>query len=94
MMSDAVWFGLVFVTFFVVRAVLVTWLYLFLLPQGDRCPVCDTPTLRVQSRAWNRLLPWFRTSWCYHCGWEGLLRNGSAHEPAGAMSLVSSHRAK
>ena len=30
--------------------------------------------LRVQSTWWNRLMPWFRTSWCYECGWHGLLR--------------------
>jgi hypothetical protein len=31
----------------------------------------------VQSRGWNLLMPWFRTSWCYECGWHGLLRQGS-----------------
>jgi hypothetical protein len=28
----------------------------------------------VQSRGWNLLMPWFRTSWCFECGWDGLLR--------------------
>jgi hypothetical protein len=25
---------------------------------------------------WNRLLPMFRTSWCYECNWHGMLRRG------------------
>lgn len=74
--SYAIWFGIVFVVFFVLRGIITTWLFLLLLPEGTRCPNCDEITLRVESRGWNRLLPWFRTSWCYRCGWEGLLRNG------------------
>jgi hypothetical protein len=27
-------------------------------------------------------MPWFRTSWCYECGWEGLLRHGNTRPPA------------
>lgn len=81
-MSDAIWFAIVFVGFFILRAVAATWIFLFLLPGGDRCPNCDEVTLRVQSRGWNRLLPWFRTSWCFRCGWEGLLRNGPVTAPA------------
>jgi hypothetical protein len=30
----------------------------------------------VKSPGWNMLMPWFRTSWCYACGWRGLLRHG------------------
>jgi hypothetical protein len=81
-MSDAIWFAIVFVGFFILRAVAATWIFLFLLPAGDRCPNCDEVTLRVQSLGWNRLLPWFRTSWCFRCGWEGLLRNGPVTTPA------------
>ena len=73
-MRYAIWFAVVFVGFFVLRAIAVTWLFLFLLPGGSRCPNCDEVTLRVQAHGWNRVLPWFRTSWCYRCGWEGLLR--------------------
>jgi hypothetical protein len=62
--------------FFVLRAVLATVFFYYLLPEGDRCPNCDAPTLRVQSRGWNVLMPKFRTSWCYECNWHGLLRNG------------------
>ncbi len=77
-MSDALWFGVVFVAFFVLRAIAATWVFLFLLPDGDRCPNCGEVTLRVEGGLWNRLLPWFRTSWCYSCNWEGLLRYGPA----------------
>lgn len=83
-MSDVIWFAIVFVGFFVLRAIAATWIFLFLLPAGDRCPNCNEVTLRVQARAWNRMLPWFRTSWCYRCGWEGLLRNGATTTPADA----------
>ena len=43
---------------------------------GDHCHHCDAVTLRVVSPIWNRLLPMFRTSWCYECNWHGLLRRG------------------
>ncbi len=75
-MSDIVWFAIVFVGFFILRFIAATAFFFWLLPEGDRCPNCDAPTIRVQSRGWNALLPWFRTSWCYECGWDGLLRNG------------------
>ncbi len=73
-MRYAVWFAVIFVGFFILRAIAATWLFLFLLPQGYRCPNCDEITLRVATHGWNRYLPWFRSSWCYRCGWEGLLR--------------------
>ena len=76
-MSQAVLFVVVFVGLFVFRVVAATVIFLVILPKGDRCPNCDAMTLRVQSLAWNRLMPWFRTSWCYECGWEGMLRAGS-----------------
>ncbi len=75
-MSDALLFSVIFISFFVFRIVAATAFFFFLLPDGDRCPMCDTPTIRVQSKGWNALLPWFRTSWCYRCNWEGLLRKG------------------
>lgn len=87
-MSDAVWFGVVFVAFFVLRAIAATWVFLFLLPQGDACPNCGESTLRVEAPGWNRCLPWFRTSWCYSCGWEGLLRNGPATQ-AGERAVLT-----
>jgi hypothetical protein len=75
-MWDAVLCIVIIGGFFVLRAVLATVFFFYLLPEGDRCPNCDAVTLRIQSRVWNRLLPMFRTSWCYECGWNGLLRHG------------------
>ena len=80
-MSDAVLFSIIFVGFFVLRIVAATVFFFYLIPRGDRCPLCDAPTLRVTSRGWNALMPWFRTSWCYQCHWEGLLRHGELSTP-------------
>ena len=80
-MSDAVIFGIVFVAFFILRAIAATVFFYHLMPESNRCPMCDEQTIRIAEPAWNRLLPWFRTSWCYECGWEGLLRPGPPEEP-------------
>ncbi len=61
--------------FFVLRAVAATIFFFYILPEGVRCPNCDAVTLRVQAKGWNFLMPKFRTSWCYECGWHGLLRD-------------------
>jgi hypothetical protein len=87
-MSDAVIFVVVFVGFFVLRAVAATVFFLYLLPEGDRCPNCDAVTIRVQSRGWNVLMPAFRTSWCYECNWHGLLRRGPL-TPAAPNEVLS-----
>jgi hypothetical protein len=76
MVSDAVLFAVAFVGFFVLRAIAATVIFFFILPTGDRCPMCDAQTFRIQSKGWNLLMPWFRTSWCAECGWDGLLRHG------------------
>jgi hypothetical protein len=76
MSSDAVIFLVVFSVIFVLRIAAATVFFYFILPKGDRCPNCDTPTLRVESTWWNKLVPFLRTSWCIACGWEGLLRHG------------------
>ena len=82
-MSDGVIFVAVFAGLFVLRIIAATLVFLWILPEGDQCPNCDAVTLRVQSAGWNRLMPWFRTSWCYECGWDGLLRgHGPARPPA------------
>lgn len=81
-MTSVIVFGVVFVGFFVLRAIAATITFYFLLPDTARCPMCDEITLRVESRGWNRFLPWFRTSWCYRCGWEGLLRPDKTLETA------------
>jgi hypothetical protein len=75
-MLEVFLFILVFGGFFILRAVIATIVFFYLLPEGDRCPNCDAATIRVQSKGWNLLMPKFRTSWCYECGWYGLLRNG------------------
>ena len=62
--------------FFILRAIAATWVFFYLLPDGDRCPNCDAVTIRVESKGWNTIFPWFRTSWCLDCGWHGLLRAG------------------
>ena len=91
-MSD----GLIFVTafggLFILRIIAATLVFLWILPEGDRCPNCDAVTLRVQSAGWNRLMPWFRTSWCYECGWDGLLRLASPPSPA--VTAVGSPHAR
>src|SRR5262245_29990569 len=85
-MLDALIFAIVFGGFFVVRAIAATVVFYYLLPQSDRCPVCDEHTVRVKSPAWNFMFPWFRTSWCYRCGWEGLLRPTSGRDEASTES--------
>lgn len=81
-MSDAAVFAIIFVGFFILRLVAATAFFLLLFPEGDRCPNCDSPTVRVKSPVWNLCLPWFRTSWCMECGWHGLLRRGGELTPA------------
>ena len=80
-MSDTVIFAVIFVGFFVLRGIAATVIFFYLLSDGDRCPNCDAVTLRVESRVWNTVLPWFRTSWCYECGWHGMLRRGPLTPP-------------
>ena len=91
-MSDAVLFVLLFGGFFVLRIIVATIVFLYILPEGDRCPNCDAVTLHMRSRAWNMLMPWFRTSWCIDCGWDGLLRRSTPDDApvqAGAPSANS-----
>lgn len=73
-MLEGLVFGAVLVVFFILRGIAATIFFYYMLPDDERCPCCNAPTLRVRSRGWNALLPWFRTSWCYECGWKGFLR--------------------
>lgn len=77
-MSDAAIFILVFGGLFVLRFVAATLVFLWILPEGDRCPNCDAVTIRVQPTGVDRLFAarWFRLSWCHVCRWEGVLRHG------------------
>lgn len=92
-MSDAALFAVLFVGFFVLRFVAATILFLFILPTGDRCPNCDAVTIRIQSRGWNAVAPWFRTSWCLDCGWEGLLRKSPGTAPQ-APAIAEQHKGR
>jgi len=87
-MSDAAIFGLIFVGFFLLRGIAATVIFFFILPEGDHCPNCDAVTLRVESRVLNRILPHFRTSWCYECGWHGMLRRGPLTPTTTARELT------
>ena len=93
-MWDAVLCILIIGGFFILRAILATVFFFYLLPQGDRCPNCDAVTLRIQSRAWNVLFPRFRTSWCYECGWHGLLRRRPAQRADRDWRTDSTSRAE
>lgn len=90
-MSDAVIFVAVFGGLFVLRLIAATVVFIVLLPAGDRCPVCDHPTLRVQHAVWNRIAPFFRTSWCPACEWDGMLRHGAV-TPVEQVVLLASAR--
>ena len=91
-MSDIAWFAIVFVGFFVLRALAATRLFLYLLPRGSRCPNCDEATIRIHAKWWNRFLPWVRTSWCYRCGWEGLLGNEQQEASKRAPAYSERHQ--
>jgi hypothetical protein len=73
-MSDAALFVIVFGGLFVLRGVAATVVFLWILPDGVRCPQCDAETLRVEPGAVLRLLRRFRASWCLDCGWRGVHR--------------------
>jgi hypothetical protein len=61
--------------FFILRGILATVFFFYLLPEGVNCPNCDADTIRVESKKLNFLMPRFRTSWCLACGWHGMLRD-------------------
>lgn len=74
--------------FFILRGVLATIFFFYLLPEGINCPNCDAQTVRVQAKELNLLMPKFRTSWCLECGWHGLLRESD--QPAAASKFSHS----
>lgn len=95
-MSDAALFIVLFGGLFVLRLIAATVVFLWILPEGDRCPCCDVETLRVKSRGALKVMPWFRSSWCYECEWHGLhrIRRVELVSPAAAASapvLQESH---
>lgn len=87
-MSDALLFALIFGGLFILRVVLATIFFALILPADARCPNCDSSTVRVAS-AVDRILPWFRRSWCLGCGWHGFLRRGTVtEEPSRTETLT------
>jgi hypothetical protein len=93
MLTEWLVFAGFFGCLFVLRIVVATIVFFWILPEGDRCPLCDSPTLRVSHGFWNRLTPWLRTSWCYECGWSGLLRHGELTPVASASRDGSDYSA-
>lgn len=98
-MSDSAIFVLVFAGFFVLRAVIATVVFFWILPDDGRCPNCDGVTLRVESHRLVQALKWLRPSWCYECGWHGVLRatapppsHTTEATPASSRSGQKSHR--
>ena len=83
-MSDAALFILVFGGLFVLRGVAATVVFLWILPDGIRCPQCDAETMRVEPSRLMRWLSGFRSSWCLSCGWHGVHRitRSSSRVPA------------
>ncbi len=73
-MSDAALFVLVFGGLFILRGVAATVVFLWILPDGIRCPQCDAETVRLSPSRVMRLLRGFRSSWCLVCGWRGVHR--------------------
>jgi hypothetical protein len=86
----ALGFVFAFSVLFVARVVLATVVFLWILPLGHECPICNAATVRVRHRGWNTLMPKFRTSWCPECGWEGVLQLGGAPPPT--IGLVVDRR--
>ena len=90
--SDAALFVLIFGGFFILRIIAATVVFCWILPKGDRCPNCDAPTLRVESRFADRVMPWFRKSWCLRCGWQGMMRRGpTTPQPSAERELTRKH---
>lgn len=78
--------ALVFIAFFVAVRVIIVWtltkLFIMVIPDGDRCPMCDEYTLPIERNGWWRVFgPRFRRSWCMECQWEGVLRRNTNFDP-------------
>jgi hypothetical protein len=90
-MSDAGIFFIVFCGLFVLRIIAATVVFYYILPRGDRCPNCDSVTLRVEPTGFDRLLPWLRSSWCIECGWDGMLRPVPPSGPLAPRRIEKQH---
>jgi len=79
--EDAITYVGVFTAIQVVTFWLLTTVFLRMLSEGDRCPVCDEETAAVERRGWWHIVSFGarnRRSWCLSCGWEGVLRRSEA----------------
>jgi hypothetical protein len=88
-MSDTAIFMIVFVGLFVLRIIVATIVFYFILDRGDHCPWCNEVTLRVQPSGWGRIVPFLRSSWCLACGWTGYLRYGPVTQTPQPSTLVA-----
>lgn len=79
-MLEAVVFVVIFVGFFVLRFIAATVFFYYLLPEGERCPCCNSETLHIESPLTRFTGRRFRPSWCPRCNWEGMLKRVS-HAP-------------
>lgn len=83
--SDAWVFIAVFVAIRITFIWLATKMFVAMIPDGDHCLMCDGRTLPIERNGWWRVLgPRFRRSWCFECGWEGVLRRSAVTPPASA----------
>jgi hypothetical protein len=79
--SDAIIFIVVIASLQLAMFWLLTTVFLGMITEGDRCPVCDGDTHAVERNGWWRVISFGernRRSWCVTCGWEGLLRRSDA----------------
>ena len=74
-LGDAITFIALIVFIRIAVIWLVTQVFIAIIPDGDKCPICDGETLAIQRNGWWRVLgKAYRRSWCLECGWEGVLR--------------------
>lgn len=76
----------IFIGVFVCIRIVIIWactrLFIMMIPDGDRCPLCDGYTLPIERNGWWRVLgARFRRSWCLDCRWEGVLRRSAHFDP-------------
>lgn len=60
---------------------LLTTAFFRMIPEDERCPLCDGETQAVERcGVWRVLCPGLRNrrSWCVNCEWEGILRRSDA----------------
>lgn len=72
----------------------LTRLFILMIPDGDRCPLCDGYTLPIERNGgWRVLGKRFRRSWCLECQWEGVLRRSANFDPTMLSSALPLRKA-